>query len=95
MDITQRKAERYNWLLSQHDFLTEKIRQIKANNLEQTPQEEQHYKTKFNTVFSLFFEGIPNRENVLRYLEDTTTVRFRNPYNKMKYHKRGFNFHLA
>ena len=60
-----------------------------------TPQEEQHYKTKFNTVFSLFFEGIPNRENVLRYLEDTTTVRFRNPYNKMKYHKRGFNFHLA
>jgi hypothetical protein len=44
MDITQRKAERYNWLLSQHDFLTEKIRQIKANNLEQTPQEEQQIK---------------------------------------------------
>jgi hypothetical protein len=64
-----------------------------ANKVKPIPltlQEEQHYKTKFNTVFSLFFEGIPNRENVLRYLEDTTTVRFRNPYNKMKYHKRGF-----
>lgn len=44
MDINQRKAERYNWLLGQHDFLTEKIRQIKANNLEQTPQEEQQIK---------------------------------------------------
>jgi hypothetical protein len=53
-----------------------------------TPQEEQHYKTKFNIIFSLFFEGIPNRENVLRYLEDTTTVRFKKPYNKMKYYNK-------
>ena len=67
-----------------------------ANKLKPIPlTQEPHYKTKFNTVFPLFFEGIPHRENVLRYLEDTTTVTFRNPYNKMKYHKRGFNLNLC
>ena len=67
-----------------------------ANQLKPIPlTQEPHYKTKFNTVFPLFFEGIPHRGNVLRYLEDTTTVTFRNPYNKMKYHKRGFNLNLC
>jgi len=48
MDINQRKAERYQWLLEQHDFLTEKIRQIKGNNFDQTLEEQKQIK---------FFEG--------------------------------------
>ena len=44
MDINQRKAERYQWLLEQHDFLTEKIRQIKGNNFDQTLEEQKQIK---------------------------------------------------
>ena len=56
MDLNQRKAERYQWLLEQHDFLTEKIRQIKANNFEQSPQEIQQIKMFETKQKEIMFE---------------------------------------
>jgi len=87
----QRRLRHKQYITSRmFELFKEYVRQTYiANQLKPIPlthQEEQHYKTKFNTIFSLFFEGIPNRENVLRYLEDTTTVIFKKPYNKMKYY---------
>jgi hypothetical protein len=48
-----------------------------------TPQEEQLYRAKLFRMVMLFRMGVPNRDNTLRYLEDTTG-RVRSPIKKLK-----------
>ena len=50
-----------------HSYLANKIRPIPL-----TPQEEQLYKAKLDTMIAFYGMGIPNRAQTLLYLEDTT-----------------------
>ena len=50
-----------------HSYLINKIKPIPL-----TPQEEVMYRDKLWQMVGLFMHGIPDRENTLKYLEDTT-----------------------
>jgi hypothetical protein len=50
-------------------YLANKIRPVPL-----TPQEEQLYKIKLDTMIAFYGMGIPHRAQTLLYLEDTTGV---------------------
>ena len=49
-----------------------------------TPQEEQLYKAKLDRMIHLFSVGLPDRQETIRFLEDTTGT-IRAPYNNIYY----------
>ena len=69
LDIVSYRTMMFNLFKEQvrQSYLANKIRPIPL-----TPQEEQLYKYKLDTMIAFYGMGIPNRAQTLLYLEDTT-----------------------
>ena len=71
LDMISYRTMMFNLFKEQvrQSYLANKIRPIPL-----TPQEEQLYKYKLDTMIAFYGMGIPNRAQTLLYLEDTTGV---------------------